>query len=238
MIELNKKTYDPGIELSKLRLIPGVVLDANDPKQLGRIKAYCPGIFDPTTMDKEALPWIYPFRMNGFQSYSTQNVNTKIWILYIPDNPYGYFYFPFFELFNFTKQNITPDNTDILVSRSSGNGDVTVHYNDRDGIVSKIGPASVVITQEGTVKSTVDDLESRLDKGHIYIGKSGGEYEPMVKGNKLFDLLSELKSGLANIAKSCEGSPYTMHLGAPIKSLVQKLSTGMDDILSETVSVN
>ena len=53
-----------------IEAIPGVVIDAEDPENLLRVKAAVPGIFDPGTMKKEALPWIYRFPMCGYQQYS------------------------------------------------------------------------------------------------------------------------------------------------------------------------
>ena len=77
-----------GIDLSKVKMIPGVVLSHEDPKNMQRVKAYVPGLFDPKTMSTEAMPWIYPLSMKGFQSFSLQNQNTKIWVIILPNNPY------------------------------------------------------------------------------------------------------------------------------------------------------
>ena len=60
-----KKENDnlPGIAFKDIRLIPGVVINNTDSDNLGRVKAYAPGLFDTKTMDEDALPWVYPFCM-------------------------------------------------------------------------------------------------------------------------------------------------------------------------------
>lgn len=237
MLDLKQKTYDTGINVGDLRLIPGVVIDNNDPKVLGRVKAYAPGLFDTKTMDKEALPWVYPFCMSGLQRYSTQNTSTKIWVLFIPDNPYGYFYIPFFEPFSITKDNISGE-TDILISRVGGGGNVSVHYNSRDGFVSQVNDSKINITSGGDIINSSNSSEIKIEGGHVYFGSSGGGYEPGVLGNKLQDLFTNMITKINNLSQLAQQSPYTQALVPGFNELANQISSDKENILSEIVSLN
>ena len=237
MLDLKQKTYDTGINVGDLRLIPGVVIDNNDPKVLGRVKAYAPGLFDTKTMDKEALPWVYPFCMSGLQRYSTQNTSTKIWILFIPDNPYGYFYIPFFEQFSITKDNISGE-TDIIISRVGTGGNVSVHYNSRDGFVSQVNDSKINITSGGDIINSSNGSEIKIEGGHVYFGSSGGGYEPGVLGNKLQDLFTNMITKINNLSQLAQQSPYTQALVPGFNELSNQISSDKENILSEIVSLN
>lgn len=237
MIDLKEKTYDTGINVGELRLIPGVVIDNNDPKVLGRVKAYAPGLFDTKTMDKNALPWVYPFCMGGMQRYSTQNTNTKIWVLFIPDNPYGYFYIPFFEPFSITKDNISGE-TDILLSRGGSSGNVSVHYNTRDGFVSEVNGSKININQSGDILNTSSGYEIKVEGGHVYFGQAGGAYEPAVLGDKLKTLLNNLSNNIQSLSVTASKSSYTAHLVTALNNIKSQLDSDIETITSSNVSVN
>lgn len=237
MIDLKQKTYDTGINVGELRLIPGVVIDNNDPKVLGRVKAFAPGLFDTKTMSTDALPWVYPFCMGGMQRYSTQNPNTKIWILFIPDNPYGYFYIPFFEPFSITKDNISGE-TDILLSRGGASGNVSVHYNTRDGFVSEVNGSKININAAGDVINSAGGYEVKVQGGHVYFGQAGGGYEPAVLGDKLKTLLNNLSTNIQSLSSAAGKSPYTTHLVTVLNNMKSQLNSDIRNITSSNVSVN
>lgn len=226
-------TYQLGISLADVKIIPGVVLSHNDPKKMQRVKAFVPGLFDPKTMSIEAMPWIYPLCMNGFQSFSLQNSNTKIWVIILPDNPYGYFYLPFFELFPFTKANVI-DETDILMSRKTSLGEATIHYNGSDGIMTKLGSSMMNLRPDGKAILQSSGTDITINNGQIHVGVSNEDGEPMIMGDQLTTLLNNLKSGLQGVATKALGHPITMPVGQELMNVVSTLSNDINNIKSNT----
>ena len=49
------------MKLSNCEIRPGVVVTADDPKKMGRIKAVVPGWFNNASMHEEDMFWIAPF---------------------------------------------------------------------------------------------------------------------------------------------------------------------------------
>lgn len=229
-------TYQLGISLADVKIIPGVVLSHNDPKKMQRVKAFVPGLFDPKTMSIEAMSWIYPLCMNGFQSFSLQNSNTKIWVIILPNNPYGYFYLPFFELFPFTKAKVI-DDTDILMSRKTSLGEASIHYNGSDGIMNKLGGAMMNLRPDGQAILQSSDIDVKINNGKIHIGTSGNDGEPMVMGEQLTTLLNNLKTGLQNVASKAMGHPITMPVGQELMNVVSTLSNDINNIKSDTCNL-
>lgn len=232
----NNNNYQLGISLADVKIIPGVVLSHDDPKKMQRVKAFVPGLFDPKTMSTESLPWIYPLCMNGFQSFSLQNTNTKIWVIILPDNPYGYFYLPFFEIFPFTKAKVI-DETDILMSRQTSLGEATIHYNGNDGIMTKLGNSMMNIRPDGKAILQSSGSDIKIDNGQIHLGTSDDSGEPMIMGNQLETLLNNLKTGLQNVASKASGHPITMPVGQELMNVVSTLSNDINNIKSVTCSL-
>ena len=226
-------TYQLGISLADVKIIPGVVLSHDDPKKMQRVKAFVPGLFDPKTMSTEAMPWIYPFCMNGFQSFSLQNSNTKIWVIILPNNPYGYFYLPFFELFPFTKANVV-DETDILMSRQTSLGEASIDYNGNDGIMTKLGNSMMNLRPDGQAVMQSSGTDIKINNGQVHLGTSDDEGEPMVMGVQLSTLLNNLKTGLQNVASKAMGHPITMPVGQELMNVVSTLSNDINNINSNT----
>lgn len=59
------------MKLSNCEIRPGVVVTADDPKKMGRIKAVVPGWFNNASMHEEDMFWIAPFTSgSGYQRVS------------------------------------------------------------------------------------------------------------------------------------------------------------------------
>ena len=63
--------------LGDFEILPGVVINVDDPLNQGRVKACAPGLFDTSTMEMDDLFWINPFMMIGQQSFSKMELNSK-----------------------------------------------------------------------------------------------------------------------------------------------------------------
>lgn len=237
---MSEKKVDskPGMSFADMRLIPGVVINNSDSANLGRVKAYSPGLFDTKTMDEEALPWIYPFSMSMYQSFSTQAVNSKIWIIFMPDNPYGYFYLPFPDYHTEVSNHIKGDS-DIVFSRESKNGGTNIYYNENEGLVLKNGGARVQLLNNGKVvitNSIGSGMNFVIADGKCYSG--GGEEHEVVLGDKLKDALSNLSNGLSDLATQTNSSPYTSHLTGKIQDIQSQFSSDIKGILSDNCVVS
>lgn len=226
----------PAYDLSQFKLTIGVVLSHDDPDDLGRVKAYVPGLFTSKTMDTDAMPWIWPLKMWGYQSFSLQNQNTKIWVLILPDNPYGYFYMPFFELTAAAKELISGE-TDIMMCRTTSNGTASSYYNKTDGIVSQIGNAKLQVAANLDAGMYSNGSCVKIEGGKVTTGKQGDSGEPMVLGDKLKELLGNLSSGLNSVAQKMMANPYVNACGIELTKVVSQLNSDIETIQSGTCNV-
>lgn len=187
-------------------------------------------------MDTEAMPWIWPLKMWGYQSFSTQNQNSKIWVLILPDNPYGYFYMPFFELTSAAKALISGD-TDIMMCRTTSNGTASSYYNKSDGIVSQIGDSKLQISANLDTGMYSNGSCVKIESGKITTGKQDDTGEPMVLGDKLKNLLENLSSGLNKVAQTMIANPYVNACGTELTNVVTQLNQDIETIQSGTCNV-
>ena len=71
-------------ELGSYCVIESVVEYVDDPLKIGRIQASIPGVIHHApgqTEEKEALPWIRPFKMYCYQTFTKPLQGQKVWIL-------------------------------------------------------------------------------------------------------------------------------------------------------------
>ena len=219
-----------------LEAIPGVVINAEDPEKLLRVKAAAPALFDPGTMDMEALPWIYRFPMCGYQHYSKLMNGSRIWIIRNRTNFYEFWYIPFSNL-NQNTIDVAKSDADVLISRYTGNANAQLFYNAEDGFKTVLNSSYTQINADGDVINMSNDMSSKLYGGHYYVGKDGGEYEPMVLGRKLTDLFAKISSGLDELASTAESSPYTSQLSPTIRSIKADIDNNYQEILSDDCSL-
>lgn len=226
----------PAYDLGQVKLTMGVVISHDDPENRGRVKAYVPGLFSSKTMDTDAMPWIWPLKMWGFQSFSLQNQNSKIWVIILPENPYGYFYMPFFELSAATKSHISGD-TDIMMCRTTPSGNAAIYYNKGEGVVAGIGKSKLQIAPNGDGSLKSNGTRVSIASGKLIVGKSGDSGEPMIMGDKLKKLLTNLSSNLNTLAQKMMGNPYVCAEGTELQKAVSQLNQDIETIQSNTCSV-
>ena len=115
------------MKLADVEMIPGVVVDDEDPKFLGRLKISAPGEFEVDSMDINDMFWVYPFPVGGYQSFSHMLKGSKVWLIKNTKNYYEYWYLPYFEMnantFNLVNSKKKYD-ADVLVSRSDGSNNI------------------------------------------------------------------------------------------------------------------
>lgn len=240
------------MKLADVEMIPGVVVDDEDPKFLGRLKISAPGEFEVDSMDINDMFWVYPFPIGGYQSFSHMLKGSKVWLIKNTKNYYEYWYLPYFEMnantFNLVNSKKKYD-ADVLVSRSDGSNNIQMYYNPEDGINQKIGFASINIMPDGTISITTGGAAPSAGTFHTNsknneIGYDGGEYPRQfaVMGENLHKLLDELNGKFKTLATTAAPCPYTSHLAKTLNEICDTISDytngGEKDIKAQYTKVN
>jgi hypothetical protein len=217
------------MKFNETELLPGVVIDVNDPKKLGRVKATVPTLFDEAVMNREGMPWIYPLTMTGYQGFSKLMAGSKIWVFKQQSKPREFWYIPMFELNQNTRTVLENyEEPEVLISRSAGDESIYIYYTDQEGIMLKFGESNFInIKPDSSITLRASESKVELKNGKVYIG-DGNATEPAVLGNKLFDALNNLSNGLNNVASMCN-TPWTLPLRTPLQEMSASL---LDDIQS------
>lgn len=228
------------MKLNNVEIIPGVIIDEEDPDKLGRIKCAVPGVFDPETMDVEALPWIYPFMQFGYQGYAKMKNGQKVWVINNRTSYDEYWYIPFFELNEQTFAAINDnEESDVILSRNiSEEASMQMYYNKTEGIVIKIGDNKISIAQNGDIKHESNGSVMKIEGKHVSVGIADEEFQPMILGNELYDLLNQLSSDMANLQTVAMGNIYTQTLAKPLQQIVTNLNKHKEKIKSKNCSLN
>lgn len=218
-------------------LLPGVIIEAEDPKKLGRVKATVPGLFDGETMNIEGMPWIYPLMMNSYQHFSKMLKGSKIWVFKQDKNYKEFWYIPMFELNQNTRDIVADyDYPEILISRDVGDASVLAYYTDDNGIMLQIGNDNFInIKPDTSITLHSGTAQIDLKDGKVYIGDGNAE-EVAVLGNTLQNVLSTLATDLKNCSNACVG-PLSA-LKAPLLSAHINLNKGIQKILCSNTLVN
>lgn len=222
------------MKFSDFELYQGVVVDANDPKHLCRVKAVAPGLFDNSTMNVNEMFWIYPFTGQGYQKVSKPSEGQKIWIINNTKNEYGYWWIPYPELNMNTTATIQNDDYDVLVSRSGAGVGSQMYYNRDDGFVTRINTsASTQISPSGNILQNSNGMQMSMKDGQVFFGTETGSNHPVVLGDKLVDVLNSLKQNLSNLALKASSSWTTVHLAEDLNKAVADLNKLTNPILAE-----
>lgn len=227
------------MKFKDVELLPGVVVLADDPKNLQRIKVSVPGLFDNSVMNIEGMPWIYPLTMSGFQGYSKLREGSKVWIFKIENNYRELWYIPMFEAREDTRQIIGENQeADILISRSIGDNYVQVYYSEADGVAIKLGDSQVFnLNPSGDITLKSGNANITFSANKISIGQESAD-QAAVKGNELSNLLSRLASDLSNLATIASSNPYTAPLSSPLTTMSTNISNQLNNILSSDVQLS
>lgn len=240
------------MKLADVEMIPGVVVDDEDPKFLGRLKISAPGEFDVDSMDINDMFWVYPFPVGGYQSFSHMLKGSKVWLIKNTKNYYEYWYLPYFEMnantFNLVNSKKKYD-ADVIVSRSDGSNNIQMYYNPEDGFNQKIGFASINIMPDGTISITTGGAAPSAGTFHTNsknneIGYDGGEYPRQfaVMGENLHKLLDELNGKFKTLATTAAPCPFTSHLAKTLNEICDTISDytngGEKDIKAQYTKVN
>lgn len=216
------KLKDCEVELS-------AVIDVNDDKKLGRIKVCKPGEY-AEDMDTECLPWVYPFEMNHYQSFSKLIKGAKVWTIKNKDNYDEYYYIPYPEQITVVKNYLAEhyeDDPEVIIARDNLGEDNTatlVTYDSKEGFVIKIKGTSIEVKPNNQIICKTPDVNVDIKDGVVYCGDPNGGFEPMIYGNKLVDVLNNLRNGFNSLYSACGG--YT----EPLRPGFEQCRTALESV--------
>lgn len=228
------------MKLGECEVLPGVVIDVEDPKHIGRVKAMVPTWFDSDVMEKEALPWIWPCGMGGYQRFSKLENGRKIWVLHNKENDLEYWYWPMFEEIEQSKPIIDQyDSTELLLCRGGGeSGNIYIYYNDAEGIILKIGEVKINITNDQEIHITDGTASFDIVGNQITIGKQDN-LQRTVMGEDLQKALIDFAGKIKNAGqKMTTSNPYVSPHGPDFVTAADELKSKLQDVLSDTVKIS
>lgn len=227
------------MRLDECDIRPGKVLKVVD--CYGGIKASAQGIFAETD-DPDLLPPIIPFIVPSATTFSMPHEGDAVWVWFFPSNPQELFY-TFrcrcdSEGRNGSELGNEYQDVEILMKRTSDNGDVNVGYNDDDGY--KVDNAG----SNFNIDNNKHDIHMAHEKGMamsitedgISLGKDGGSQYKAVCGEDLVKALKDIKSVIETIKTAAAGNPYTTHIATAMTPVMSKLNN-FDRILSNKITL-
>ena len=227
------------MQLSNCELLPGVIVDTKDPMKLGRIKCVIPGYVD-SEFSNENMPWVRPLGMNRHQSFSKMMPGYKVWVLVNKSNYNEYWYFPFFEFTDISKEYLNEvyddEQPEIIMSHNCGGNNALITYDEKNGFNISIGEKNhVEIHPDGHISIQGGDSEIDIDGSNIKIGNKNNEAELAVMGKKLVKVLSELKGAMNELKGKSSGMLYPLAEGF---GLAETALTNVESILCKCTTVN
>ena len=177
------------------------------------------------------MPWVYPFGMNSYQSFSRPIDGQKVWVLINKTNYGEYWYLPFFEYNEKTKgllDSTYDDNAEVVVSRDLGENSAMSSYDDKNGFNTKIGNNHIVLEPDGRIELLNNSTQVEVEGDAVKCGKQGGSWKTTVQFPELQNLLKDLFTMLSNLKLAAAGNGLTAHLAVPLEqiaSLQQQVSS-------------
>lgn len=226
------------MDLSDYEWLPGVIINVEDPEKRGRVKASVPTWFDTSVMQEEALPWIVPANMGGYQRFSKLELGSKINVFHRKNTNLEYWYTPMFELDDKTQEIVNDyDSPEVLLSRSTGDSGVYIYYTAKDGIMIKNGDLEVHLTNNKEIHITDQTSSFDIVGGKVTIGKND-DLQSNLMGEDVKELLVKLGGDLVNIGNKMSANQYTSPVGPDVVKCGNDVQKACNKILSETVKIS
>jgi len=225
-------------------IIESVVDYDNDPLKIGRIKCTIPGVVHSDSTPEEGMPWVRCFKMGAYQTFSRPIKGQKVWVMISKQNQNEFWYFPFHEAIDITKDYIEEyynENCDVLHARHSGNGDCMMTYDDEQGYLTKIGDDHINLTPKRQFELDCDNKRISIEDDIVYIGdKDKGAKQVTIKGENHQKWISTLSGQFASLAEAAGDIPYTIHLSALLQAISSTLAQNSSpfDIYTKHTKVN
>lgn len=225
------------MDLSDYEYLPGVIIKVDDPEKRGRIKAAVPTWFDTSVMQEEALPWIVPLTMGGFQRFSKLEMGSKVFVFHRKKSNKEYWYIPMFELNDDTQEIVDDyDAPEVLLARNDGQSGVYVYYNTKDGLVLRNGDLEVILNNDKEIHINDGTVSFDIVGSKITIGNQD-KVEAAVLGEKLKSLLETLAGHIQKLSVASSSYPLSP-LAPKFLDCYTDLTTDVQKILSDTVKIS
>lgn len=228
------------MRLRNVEMIPGVIINSNDDKGLGRVKCSVPGLFDPSVMPEETLPWIYPLTMTGYQSFSKMMKGSKVWVIKNYETYNEYWYIPFADFGKKTKDVLTKyygNDVEVLMMRDSGSNNIYITYDNSNGYKINIGDDSYININEKEININNGNAAINVTGETVNIGNKNSDYYFTVKGDNLVTILTNLCNNFKKLQQLAQTNPYTVGLCSGFGEAATTLSS-LDDILAKNTKLN
>lgn len=179
-------------ELEDYYVIESVVKYDDDPFKFGRIKCDIPGVIDHNTTRKEAMPWIRPLRMHGYQTFNRPVIGQKVWILVSKTNYNEFWWTNVHETIDIVQDFLNEyyDNQpDVFHARNTDSCDVMTTFDDERGYYIKIGEDLVNFKLNREMKIAFNGCRVMIEDNEVYCGgDEKGKYEKAVMGKKCAEM--------------------------------------------------
>jgi hypothetical protein len=234
-------------ELGSYCVIESVVEYVDDPLKIGRIQASIPGVIHHApgqTEEKEALPWIRPFKMYCYQTFTKPLQGQKVWVLINKSNYNEFWWFPYAENIDIVQGYLNQyyeETPDVFHAREEFVSPVMATWDNKQGYKWVIGEDYIDFFPTREFKLKVNTCNINVTPGDtIQVGgdnSSAGDYEPAVMGNKCLQLRKNLQSKCEAAARAAfEQADKTGHLYRPLEDLANAFVEG--NILCAKCHVN
>lgn len=223
-------------ELENYYIILSEVKYADDPMKYGRIKCDIPGVIHSSTILPEAypdaMPWVRPFKMYCYQTFTRPIVGQKVWVLCSKTNYNEYWWFPFYETLDFVQKFIEEnyDNQpDVMHARQGSSGEVIFTYDDEHGYIMKLADDYLNLRPNREMKIAFNDCRIMIEGNLQYSGGGDdhGSYEPCVMGYKCQNMRSQMAGEFNQLATKAAANPYTSPLSPHFAQIAKQLGSGI-----------
>lgn len=229
-------------ELVDYYIILSTVDYDNDPCKYGRIKCTIPGVIHSDTSTEEAMPWVRPFKMYGYQTFCRPIVGQKIWVLVSKSNYNELWWFPFFEttelVQNYLNENYD-NQPDVLHSRM-GSTESIFTYDNLHGYMMKLGEDYINMKPNRDIIIAGNNSRMKIEGDKVYCGHGDGtrgEYEPCVLGDQCSKMRAKISGLLSRL--SGEIGVCTDLLGSPAPQTINEIAKEIkENILAENTFIN
>jgi len=239
------------MKLSDVEIIPGVIVDANDPEKLGRVKVNAPALLRGNEsgdhygvvpkIDNNVLPWIYPIGMNRYQAFSKELEGMKVWVINNTANYNEYWYFPMFDYIDVCEEIVTQkydNDVEVIMARKNGDGASRIYYDREDGYVIHINDYKWNMMPNGDITCHGERGDIDIKGGHVYIGRNTEAHEPAVFGDVLVNLFQEWSDLFAELANTHQGEGDAGSGGVCLKIAKAMKKSNTSKIKTVNTSVN
>ena len=198
-------------ELEDYYVIESEVKYDDDPFKFGRIKCDIPGVIDHNTTRKEAMPWIRPLRMHGYQTFNRPVIGQKVWILVSKTNYNEFWWTNVHETIDIVQDFLNEyyDNQpDVFHARNTDSCDVMTTFDDERGYYIKIGEDYVNFKLNREMKIAFNEARVMIENNKVYCGHgdSTGEYEEAVKGKQCEGMRRDMATTYGFLAECARNS--------------------------------